>query len=202
MRNIVTIIFLLISFHSWAQNDEIIAYQKDRFELAISFFEKSEFETAADLFSYVHKLNPNNELGQFALKKVDSLKPVIRKNFIESITGKWKLSKIDSNWLLNDIDKNDVDKFILIDNNQILFYEQNKNSKEMKLIKTENIKFIDQLGMNRSFTEFADSKKQIWSYTLDESSDILRVINNGEETKEGRTESVCGNIKYYYERIK
>jgi hypothetical protein len=70
MRNIIVIISFLISLHSLAQNGQIIAYQKDRFKLAISFFEKSEFEKAADLFSYVNKLNPNNELGQFALKKL------------------------------------------------------------------------------------------------------------------------------------
>jgi hypothetical protein len=107
------------------------------------------------------------------------------------------MSKDSSSSILND-----TDKFMVIENNQILFYEQSKNYKEMKPIKIENIKFIDQLGMNRSFTEFSDSKKQIWSFLLDESSGVLRVINTGEETENGRTESICGNIEYRYERIK
>ena len=194
MRKFIFLISFFISFSSSAQNEKIIAYQKERFEYAISFFEKSEFEKAADLFSYVHKLNPENELGQFAFKKVDSLKPVIRKRFIDKITGKWKMIENNSN-------SSQIDKYIIIENYQVSFYEQNKNSKEMNLIRIEKMKFIDQLGMNRSFTEFADSKKQIWSCLLDESTGILRVINTGDETENGRTETVCGNIEYKYEKV-
>jgi hypothetical protein len=80
----------------------------------------------------------------------------------------------------------DIDKHILIENYQISFYEQNKSSK-MILVRIEKMKFVDQLGMSRSFTEFADSKKQIWSCLLNKSTGILRV-NTGEETENGRTE--------------
>jgi hypothetical protein len=55
----------------------------------------------------------------------------------------------------------DIDKHILIENYQISFYEQNKSSKEMILVRIEKMKFVDQLGMSRSFTEFADSKTNL-----------------------------------------
>ncbi len=195
MRKIFIIITFLISLQSFSQDAKIIAYQKERFEYATSFLEKSELENAANLFSYVQHLNPNNDLGKIASRKVDSLKPIIRKRFIEKISGKWKMVKDNPN-----LNFDGEDKFILIENHQMSFYEQVKNSKEIKLIRTENIKFIDQLGMNRSFTEIADSKKQIWRYLLNESTGVLRVFNTGEETENGRTESV-DNIEYDYEKV-
>jgi hypothetical protein len=94
----------------------------------------------------------------------------------------------------------DIDKHILIENYQISFYEQNKSSKEMILVRIEKMKFVDQLGMSRSFTEFADSKKQIWSCLLNKSTGILRVINTGEETENGRTETM-DNMEYKYEKV-
>lgn len=195
MRKIFILITFLISLHSFSQDAKIIAYQKERFEYAISFLEKSELENAADLFSYVQHLNPSNDLGKIASRKVDSLKPLIRKRFIEKITGKWKMVKENLN-----SSSTDIDKYILIENYQISFYEQNRSSKEMILVRIEKMKFIDQLGMNRSFTEFADSKKQIWSCLLNESNGILRVINTGEETENGRTEGV-DNMEYKYEKV-
>jgi len=123
------------------------------------------------------------------------LKPIIRKKFKEKVSGKWKMTKDNLNTT------NDLVKYIEIENDQISYYEQLKNSNEVKLVKKERMKFIDQLGMNRSFTEFADSNKKIWALLLDESTGILRVINTGEETKDGRTESVCGNIEYEYIKV-
>jgi hypothetical protein len=92
-------------------------------------------------------------------------------------SGKWKMVKENLN-----SSSTDIDKHILIENYQISFYEQNKSSKEMILVRIEKMKFVDQLGMSRSFTEFADSK-QIWSCLLNKSTGILRVINTGEETE-------------------
>jgi hypothetical protein len=81
---------VLISLHSFSQDANIIAYQKR--DLNTQFLlEKSELENAADLFSYVQHLNPSNDLGKIASRKVDSLKPLIRKRFIEKFleNGKW-----------------------------------------------------------------------------------------------------------------
>jgi hypothetical protein len=195
MRKIIVLILFFVSFSSFGQDEKIINFQKERFDYAILFLEQSEFEKAADLFSYVHKLIPNNELGKFALKKVDSLKPIIRKKFKEKVSGKWKMTKDNLNIT------NVLVKYIEIENDQISYYEQLKNSKEVKLVKKERMKFVDQIGMNRSFTEFADSNKKIWALLIDESTGILRVINTGEETKDGRTESVCGNIEYEYIKV-
>jgi hypothetical protein len=86
----------------------------------------------------------------------------------------------------------------LIENYQISFYEQNKSSKEMILVRIEKMKFVDQLGMSRSFTEFADSKTNL-SCLLNKSTGILRVINTGEETENGRTETM-DNMEYKYEK--
>ena len=155
MRKIFILITFLISVHSFSQDAKIVAYQKERFEYAISFLEKSEIEKAADLFSYVQHLNPNNDLGKIASRKVDSLKPIIRKRFVEKINGKWKVVKENLNSSFANIDE-----YILIENYQISFYEQNKNSEQMILVRKEKMKFIGKLGMNRSFIEFSDSKKR------------------------------------------
>jgi hypothetical protein len=53
---------------------------------------RNQLENAADLFSYVQHLNPSNDLGKIASRKVDSLKPLIRKNLLK-ISGKWKMVK-------------------------------------------------------------------------------------------------------------
>jgi hypothetical protein len=64
---------------------QILLLIRKRFKYAISF---RELENAADLFSYVQHLNPSNDLGKIASRKVDSLKPLIRKRFIEKF---WKM---------------------------------------------------------------------------------------------------------------
>jgi hypothetical protein len=63
---------------------------RKRFKYAISL--RNQLENAADLFSYVQHLNPSNDLGKIASRKVDSLKPLIRKNLLK-ISGKWKMVK-------------------------------------------------------------------------------------------------------------
>jgi hypothetical protein len=61
-----------------------------RRDLNTQFLLEKELENAADLFSYVQHLKSSNDLGKIASRKVDSLKPLIRKDLLKFLeNGKW-----------------------------------------------------------------------------------------------------------------
>lgn len=70
MKNYLILIILLFSIKSISQNDAKEKFQKNKYDLAISYFNKSDFAKALDEFSVVSKIKPENEIGQEALKKL------------------------------------------------------------------------------------------------------------------------------------
>ena len=199
-KYILTIILFSIS-QVWSQEWKAPGYQKKMFDEGKEYLRKLEYSSAAGIFQYVNELNPNNDLGKIAKTKSDSLKPIARIKLIESIIGKWKLNETGSNWGFQNHKDSLNDQVLIIEKNKFLFFEQNKKTKELKLIKSENIKFSKSTHESIYSYEFVFSDNQIWWFGIDKNSNQLRQMNTGEETDNRRTEIVCGNSELRYIKV-
>ena len=199
-KNILILILFSVSLVQ-SQEWKTPGYQKKMFDEAKEYLKKSEYASAAGIFQYVNELNPNSDLGKIAKVKSDSLKPIARIKLIESIIGKWKLEETGSNWGFEKRKDSLKDQILIIDKNKFQFYEQNKITKELKLLKSENIKFSKSTHERIYSYEFVFSDNQIWWFGIDKNSNQLRQMNSGKETEIGRTEIVCGNSELRYVKI-
>jgi len=77
MKNYFILIFTLLSLKNMAQTDAKIKFQKNKYDLAVSYYKKSDFVNALDQFSIASKIKPENEIAQESLKKIDTLKEMI-----------------------------------------------------------------------------------------------------------------------------
>lgn len=201
MKNYILTIILFSISQVWSQEWKDSGYQKKMFDEAKEYLKNLEYSSAAGVFQYVNELNPNNDLGKIAKIKSDSLKPIARIKLIESIIGKWKLKETGSNWGFQNHKDSLNDRILAIEKNKFIFFEQNKITKELKLIKTENIKFSKSIHERFYSYEFVFSDNQIWRFGIDKNSGQLRQMNTGEETENGRTEIVCGNSELRYMKL-
>lgn len=201
MKNYILTIILFSISQVWSQEWKDSGYQKKMFDEAKEYLKNLEYSSAAGVFQYVNELNPNNDLGKIAKIKSDSLKPIARIKLIESIIGKWKLKETGSNWGFQNHKDSLNDRILVIEKNKFIFFEQNKITKELKLIKTENIKFSKSIHERFYSYEFVFSDNQIWRFGIDKNSGQLRQMNTGEETENGRTEIVCGNSELRYMKL-
>ncbi|WP_310377420.1 hypothetical protein [Flavobacterium sp.] len=199
-KYILTIILFSIS-QVWSQEWKAPGYQKKMFDEGKEYLSKLEYSSAAGIFQYVNELNPNNDLGKIAKTKSDSLKPIARIKLIVSIIGKWKLKETGSNWGFQNHKDSINDQLLIIEQNKFLFFEQNKITKELKLIKSENIRFSKSTHESIYSYEFVFSDNQIWWFGIDKNNNQLRQMNTGEETEKGRTEIVCGNSELRYIKL-
>lgn len=201
MKNYILIFILGLYSHSWSQETKNENRQKKWYKEAIAEMNDSNrIKIMVRLFNVYNK-DRQSELGKIALKKSDSLKILVRKEILENIQGEWKLKKSGSNWgLVESDDKVSVDKIVVIEENKILFYDEEKGSKKRKLIKTEAIRYYDKEEMFPSFIGFVFSDKLIWSFQSRDSN-LLHTMHIGEETDNGRTSISCGNSELIYERI-
>ncbi len=201
MKKYISIIILfnvsLVSSQEWKSP----GYQKKMFDEAKEYLNKLEYDKAAGVFQFVNELNPDNEIGKIGKIKSDSLRPIARIKLVESIIGKWKLEETGSNWGFEKKKDSLKDQILIIDKDKFLFYEQNKITKELKLIKSENIKFSKSAYERIYSYEFVFSDNQIWWFGVDKNSNKLRQMNTGEETKIRRTEIVCGNSELRYTKF-
>lgn len=203
MKKPLFFIFLLIVSKTIAQNDPKTAFQKSRYELAVSCYKKADFKKALDLFHIASKIKPENEIGQESSKKVDTLREVLRKDILEHVLGTWKKAGNHPVWATTDVSENktDFEEFIQINENEILFFEVNKKTKEKKLLKKENLVYNDMKSTASLFSEIILSDGTIWNCTLSEKSDILRVVNVAVKTEESIEKINTGNLEMYYVKI-
>jgi hypothetical protein len=193
MSKVILIICLFISVSIWGQNQDTI-YNK-----ATKYLKANEIQKAIRYYQFANNIHPRTELGQCALEKVDSLKPIVRKTVTDKLIGNWKMVDPGSNWVIRD--DNLVAKMITISLDEIKFFELYKNSKNWTLIKSEKLIFLDKAGIDLFYTEIVYSNKEIWDYTIDDDSGQLTVRYTGEETDTGRTEIVCGTTETNYFRL-
>ncbi|CAA9200047.1 hypothetical protein FLA105534_02943 [Flavobacterium bizetiae] len=200
MKNIISIFFLLILNINYAQNYGSPEYQKTRIDEAMYCIKNNELERATSILYSVNKINSKNELGKLALKKADSLLPIVQQKIIRNLIGTWTLFESGSNWGFKTEKDTLIKKVLIITDKNFQFYEQNLKTKENKLIKTEKTTFTKYEDMSDNQFDFVFTDKSIWAFFINKETNVLRQINTGEETDEGRTEIVCGNSELNYKK--
>lgn len=203
MKNYAIILFLILSFKNFAQSDPKTAFQKSRYELALSYYKKSDYKTALDLFSIASKIKPENEIGKESIKRVDSLKTILRTNYMHDAIGVWKLAGDKPVWAStaeNSADK-EADEMIEISENKIVFYEINKKTKIKTVQRTEDLVYYNKDAGDALFSEIILSDGTIWNCILSESSDVLHVINVAKKQGNEIEKVTSNNLELFYVKI-
>jgi hypothetical protein len=200
MKNYLIIVFLLLSVGIFAQDDSKTKFQKNKYELAVSCYKKADFKNALDLFSVASKIKPENELGKESIKKVDSLKSILRKDIINKALGVWKMTGDKPVWAVkNTVDtEKPVDAFIEITKTQIVFYEQDKKTRVKKVIKTEDLVYYNKDKSDSLFSAVILSDGTIWNCNINDASNVLHVINIAKQTENGVQKIESENLERYY----
>ncbi|KAF2517214.1 outer membrane protein assembly factor BamD [Flavobacterium foetidum] len=202
MRNKLLLIVLLFTSQIFAQNDPKTAFQKGKYEAAISYYKKADYVKAIDLFSLAAKIKPENQIAQEAVKKVDTLREILRKNILDQAIGSWKKSGDHPVWASTNVDNTSgVDEIIEISKDEILFYEVDKKTKAKTLIKKENLIYNDENSLVSLFSEIILSDGTIWNCQINEKSNVLHVINIAVKTENGIQKINTDNLERYYVRI-
>ncbi|PQJ81298.1 hypothetical protein [Polaribacter glomeratus] len=162
MKNIILILIILISLKSFGQKNNADKYQKEWFEKAKIEIEKPDLAGALIKFYWAYENNKESELGKVCLKKIDSLKPLVRKEKINELKGNWKLVNNESK----------EEHFLKISETEIRFYEKKNGNSEIKLVKTEKILFNEiNYGSYPTYWELIFSDNQIWNFNVNDKID-------------------------------
>ena len=203
MKNYFILIFTLLSLKNMAQTDAKIKFQKNKYDLAVSYYKKSDFVNALDQFSIASKIKPENEIAQESLKKIDTLKEILRKDILDKVNGTWLLAGDKPLWSLNaneEFKNKTVDELVEIGNNKILFYEQDRVTKVKKLIKTEDLVYYNADKSDSLFSVIILSDGTIWNCSIDPSSNVLHVINIAKKDENGIDKIEEDNLEAYYKK--
>ncbi|KUJ61385.1 hypothetical protein AR687_13180 [Flavobacteriaceae bacterium CRH] len=203
MKKYLTLVLLLLSIKIIAQNDAKAKFQKNKYELAVSCYKKADFKNALDLYSVASRIRPENELGKESIKKVDTLKAILRKDIMDKALGTWKLKGDKPVWAVHsesDSKNALVEQFIEITKTQILFYELDKKTLVKKLLKTENLVFYNKDESDSLFSAIILSDGTIWNCTVDENSEVLHVINIAKQTEKGFEKVETNNLERFYSK--
>lgn len=204
MKTKLFIIVLFISFKNFAQNGSKIAFQKSRYELALESYKKTDYKKAIDLFYVASKIKTDNEIGQESIKKVDSLKTILRENLLKKAVGTWKMVGDKPVWAVKQnetMSEENIDELIDITENEILSYELNKKTKEKKLIKSEKLVYYNKEKCDALFSDIILSDGTIWKCMINESSDELHVINVGKTGEAGVEKITTDNEERFYIKV-
>lgn len=203
MKKITIAVLLLFTLNSWSQDDKKLWLQGNKYSLGLSYFQKKQFNKAIEPLLFAYKINSESEIGKKSKNIIDSLKPIVRNNFINKIIGTWSSNGNKPTWVRKDLKKTNVyDSLMVISNQEIAYYVKNIKTKETKLIKTEKIEFYDGFENDYSVTEMVNPGNELWMYIVDESSNSLHLIQTGTITSSGRKRIDIDNKEAYYSRIK
>ncbi|MFB3390099.1 hypothetical protein [Flavobacterium sp. LAR06] len=178
-------LFLIVSFKSFAQMASKMAYQKNRYELAISYYNKGDHKNALTLFSFSSKLKPDNVIGIESIKKIDTLRKILRKKIMDKVVGTWELCGDKPLWSVDSSDNSLLTKLVEINQEQILFYELDPQTKVKKLFKTEKLVYYNEDQSDNFFSAIILSDGTIWECLLNEDQSILQVINIAKKNRKG-----------------
>lgn len=204
MKKTFVLIVLFSTLQFFGQNDQKAAFQKSKYELAVSYYKKADFVKAIDLFSLAAKIKPDNEIGKDAVNKVDTLREILRKEILSQAIGTWKRTGSQPVWsavTAVTASQSTFDELVEIKENEILFYEVDKKTKVKKLLKTENLVYNDAKSTVSLFSEIILSDGTIWNCSLNEKSDVLHVINVAVKTEEGIKKIQSDNEENYYVKM-
>jgi hypothetical protein len=204
MKKPLIFLVLLFTCKTIAQNDPKVAFQKTRYELAVSCYKKADFVKALDLFSIASKIKPENEVGKESIKKVDTLKTMLRKSIMDKVIGTWKMNGDQPLWSVNaaNISAATVEELVEINQKQILFYELDTKTKAKKLIKSEDLVYYNNDQADALFSAIILSDGTIWNCSINENSDILHVINIAKQTENGVEKIKVDNLERFYSKVK
>ena len=205
MKKPLIFLVLLFSCTIFAQSDPKTAFQKTRYELAVSCYKKADFVKALDLFSIASKIKPENDLGKESSKKVDTLKTMLRKNIMDKVIGTWKMNGDKPLWSVDaaaNAAAKTVDELVEINEKQILFYEIDIKTKAKKLIKSEDLKYYNKEQCDALFSAVILSDGTIWNCSLNEAEDLLHVINIARQTQNGIEKITSNNLERFYSKVK
>lgn len=205
MKNPLLLIVLLIVSKAFAQNDQKTAFQKSRYELAVSYYKKADFKKALDLFHIASRIKPETEIGKESMQKIDTLKNVLREAILTQALGTWKMIGDKPVWAFNQKEngkEKESDEFIAITPSEILFYEKNKKTQEKKIIKTESLVYYNKDASDSLYSDIILSDGTIWNCSINEDSDQLRVINVGKKTDNGVEKIESNNMELFYVKVK
>jgi hypothetical protein len=203
MKNYLILIILLFSLKIAAQNDAKTKFQKNKYELAVSYYKKSDFVNALDQFSIASRIKPENEIGQEAIKKVDTLKEILRKEILERVNGTWLMTGDKPIWTVNgneNFKNKEVDEVIEVNDNKILFYEQDRKTKVRKLIKTEDLVYYNIDKSDSLYSAIILSDGSVWNCSIDDKSKVLHIINIARKGQNGVEKITQDNQEVYYKK--
>ncbi|OIV43696.1 hypothetical protein [Flavobacterium johnsoniae] len=203
MKNYLILIILLFSLKIAAQNDAKTKFQKNKYELAVSYYKKSDFVNALDQFSIASRIKPENEIGQEAIKKVDTLKEILRKEILERVNGTWLMTGDKPIWTVNgneNFKNKEVDEVIEVNDNKILFYEQDRKTKVRKLIKTEDLVYYNMDKSDSLYSAIILSDGSVWNCSIDDKSKVLHIINIARKGQNGVEKITQDNQEVYYKK--
>lgn len=204
MKKPLLFIVLLIVCKNFAQNNTNIAFQKSRYELAISYYDKADYKKAIDLFYFASKIKPENKIGVESAKKVDTLQHILREEIITHALGTWKMIGDKPIWAVNQANDSvgkDVEELVEIKQNEILFYEKSNKTQEKKLIKSEELVYYDGGETNSLYSDIILSDGTVWHCIINENSDELRVINVGKKDTNGFEKITSNNTERFYSKV-
>lgn len=205
MRKALLFIFLVIANKTIAQNASKTAFQKNRYELAVSCYEKADYKNALELFHVAYKMKPDTKIGEESIKKIDTIKTVLRKTALNSAIGTWKMAGDKPVWAVGQTQNNqqkDFDELVEITQSEILFYEKNKKTQEKKLVKSEELVYYNKDESDALFSDIILSDGTIWNCQINEKADEMRAINVGKKDENGLTEIDSDNDERYYVKVK
>lgn len=205
MKKALLFVFLVIVSRTIAQNASKTAFQKSRYELAVSCYEKADFKNALELFHVAYKMKPDAEIAQESIKKIDTIKTILRKSVLNHALGIWKMAGDKPIWSVAQTEnyaEKEFDELVEITENEILFYERNKKTLEKKLIKSENLVYYNTDESDSLFSDIILSDGTIWNCSINEKSDELRVINVGNKDESGVTKIESNNAERYFVKVK
>jgi tetratricopeptide (TPR) repeat protein len=200
-KKYITILILLLSFKNFCQSNPKEAFQKNRYELAVSHYNKGEYTKALDLFSVAYKMNPENQFGKQSIEKIDILKSILRKDFLNKILGVWYFSGDKPTWAVKEDDHTTFTKLMEVSEDKIAFYEEDKKTKAKKLIKSEDLIFYDKNKLNSLFSAIILSNGDIWLCTLSEDAKILHAVNIASDNQDGVKKIDIDNQERFYTKV-
>lgn len=203
MKNYLILIILLFSLNIAAQNDSKAKFQKNKYDLAVSYYKKSDFVNALDQFSIASRIKPDNEIGQESMKKLDTLKEILRKEILEKVNGSWLMTGDKPSWTLNaseNFKNKDFDEVLEVNDNKILFYEQDRKTKVKKLIKTEDLVYYNIDKSDALYSAIILSDGSVWNCTIDDKSKVLHLINIAKQGQNGVEKITQDNQEVYYKK--
>jgi hypothetical protein len=97
--------------------------------------------------------------------------------------GTWYFSGDKPTWAVKEEDNTPFTKLMVISEDKIAFYEQDKKTKEKKLIKSEDLVFYDKNKSDPLFSALKLSNGNIWLCTFSEDSKTLHAVNIAAENE-------------------